>query len=105
MAEKIDPGMAHLFGQANKKQAVDADSSRCWKIHIMLSGQVFFLSDPSEGGKWGPTEAGMKFIDIYSEGAEKTVIRHPVFTVVGTGFTMDYVKKPEWWDRRNSGGI
>lgn len=109
MADSIDPKLAHLIEKSAKK-SVDVDPTRCWLISIPLSGEKYYMADASEGGKHGPTEAGMKFIDVYSYqdepmgiggGPVGEPIRHPVFMLVGTGYTMDYVKKPHWWDRRN----
>jgi hypothetical protein len=104
VGDNFDPKMAQLIEKSVKK-SVDVDPTRCWLINILLSAEKYYMADASEGGKHGPTEAGMKFIDVYSvvnaTSGGPEIVRHPVLVLVGTGYTMNYVKKPEWWNRRN----
>ncbi len=105
MGDNFDPKMAHLIGQTAKRTKADFDPSRCWLVKIGLTNEQYYIADEADGGKFGPAEVMgavcLKFFDLYKE--VNTEVQHiPVLVAFSLGYTMEYVKKPDWWATRPS---
>ncbi len=114
MADKFDAGLAHLVGQGarqteSKKTVIEIDKSFCWRVCIGLGGREFYVPQEGDGHSWAPAPLGMRFeagwSEIIVDGKVAGVTKIEALILVSSSFTMELVKKPKWWEKKESGGF